>query len=75
MALSQKMVSEWYDIFEPLGLALNKTEEHFGRGKALGTDLGGRELSSRVTSRFWMMRGLTALEPVIGHCTFEGLAS
>ena len=70
------MVSEWNDLFEPLGLALNKTEEHLGRGNALGTELGGRELFSRVTSRFWMMRqGLTALEPVIGHCTFEGLAS
>ena len=71
------MVSEWSDIFEPLGLALNKTEEQLGRGKALGTELDGRQLSSRVPSkRFWMMRkGLTELESVIGHCTFEGLAS
>ena len=77
VALSQKMVSEWSDIFEPLGLALHKTEEHLGRGEALGTELDGRELSSRVTSkRFWMMRqGLTALERVIGHCTFVSLAS
>ena len=62
------MVSEWSDIFELLGLALNKTEEHLGRGKALGTELDGRQLSSRVTSkRFWMMRqGLTELESVIG---------
>ena len=75
VALSQKMVSEWSDIFEPLGLALHKTEEHMGRGEALGTELDGRELSSRVTSKpFWMMRqGLTALEGVIGHCTFVGL--
>ena len=77
VALSQKMVSEWSDIFEPLGLALHRTEEHLGRGEALGTEFDGRELSSRVTSkRFWMMRqGLTALERVIGHCTFVSLAS
>ena len=63
VALSQQMVSEWSDIFEPLGLALHKTEERTGRGEALGTELDGRKLSSRVTSkRFWMMRqGLTAL--------------
>ena len=75
VALSQKMVSEWSDIFKPLGLALHKTEEHMGRGEALGTELDGRELSPRVTSKpFWMMRqGLTALEGVIGHCTFVGL--
>ena len=77
VALSQKMVSEWSGVFELFGLALHKTEEHMGRGEALGTELDGRELSSRVTSkRFWMMRqGLTALERVIGHCTFVGLAS
>ena len=46
VALSHKMVSEWSDIFERLGL-----------GEALGTELDGRELFSRVTSkRFWMMR-------------------
>ena len=77
VALSQQMVSEWSDIFEPLGLALHKTEERTGRGEALGTELDGRELSPRVTSKpFWMIRqGLTALERVIGHCTFVGLAS
>ena len=75
VALSQKMVSEWTEIFEPLDLALHKTEN-------------GRELSSRVTSkRFWMLRqGLAALlrrrrcsdralERIIGRCTFMGLAS
>ena len=59
-----------------------------GLGEALGTEMDGREHSSLVTSkRFWMMRqGLTAplrrgrsggpaLERVIGHCTFMGLAS
>ena len=77
------MVSEWTDIFEPLGLALHKTEEHMGLGEAAGTELDGREFSSRVTSRrFWMSRqGLTtllrrrrcsgrALDRIIGHCTF-----
>ena len=85
--LSQKMVSEWTEIFPPLGLALHTTEEHVGLGEALGTELDGREFSSRVTSRrFWMLRqGLTALlrrrrcsgralERVIGHNTFIGLA-
>ena len=74
-ALSQNMVSEWHEIFE-------------GLGEALGTQLDGHELSSRVTSkRFWMLRqGLAALlrrrrcscralERLIGHCTFMGLAS
>ena len=48
-ALNQKMVSEWTDVFEPLGLALDKAEEQMGLGEALGTELDGRELSSRVT--------------------------
>ena len=53
VALRQKLVSERVAISSRLyRLALNKAEEHSGRGKALGTELGGRELSSRVTSRF-----------------------
>ena len=88
VALIRKMVSEWTEIFEPLGLALHKTEEPVGLVEALGTELDGRELSSRVTSkRFWILRqGLTAflrrrrcsgraLERIIGHCTCVGLAS
>ena len=87
-ALSKQMVSEWTEIFETLGLALHKTEEHVGLAEALGTELDGREFSSRVTSkRFWMLRqGLTALlrrgqsscralERPIGHHTFMGPAS
>ena len=63
VALSQKMVSEWTEIFEPIALARHKTEERVGLGKALGTELDGRELSSQVTSkRFWMLwQGRTAL--------------
>ena len=34
-ALSQKMVPEWSFFFEPLGVALQKTEGHLGLGKAL----------------------------------------
>ena len=39
-------MSEWTELFESLGLALHKTEEHMGLGEALGTELDGRELSS-----------------------------
>ena len=57
VALSQKMVFEWTEIFEPFGSALHKTGKHMGLGEALGTELDGRELSSRVTSkRVWMLR-------------------
>ena len=38
-ALSQKMVSEWTGIFEPLGLALHKTVEHVGLGAVLMCDV------------------------------------
>ena len=36
VGLSQKMVPEWTEIFEPLGLALHKTEEHMGLGEHSG---------------------------------------
>ncbi|CAK0797401.1 unnamed protein product, partial [Prorocentrum cordatum] len=86
--LSERMVSEWSDFFEPVGLALHKSESHGGAGEALGTELDGVRLRSGITSsRFWKLeRGLTgllargrcsgqALEKVIGHCTFCGLAA
>ena len=57
VSLSQKMVSEWTDVFEYLVLALHKTGQHMGLGKALGTELDCREFSSGVTlKRFWMVR-------------------
>eukprot|EP00959_Pyramimonas_sp_CCMP1952_P462400 9483177-Pyramimonas_sp.AAC.1 len=75
-------------MFEPVGLALHKSESHGGAGEALGTELDGTRLRSGITSsRFWKLeRGLTgllargrcsgqALEKVIGHCTFCGLAA
>jgi hypothetical protein len=86
--LSERTVSEWSDLFEPVGLALHKSESHGGAGEALGTELDGVRLRSGITSsRFWKLeRGLTgllargrcsgqALEKVIGHCTFCGLAA
>ena len=39
VALSQEMVSEWRDLFEPLWLALHKTEEHLARGEVFGRPL------------------------------------
>ncbi|CAK0883464.1 unnamed protein product, partial [Prorocentrum cordatum] len=86
--LSDRVVSEWSDLFEPVGLALHKSESHGGAGEALGTELDGARLRSGITSsRFWKLeRGLTgllargrcsgqALEKVIGHCTFCVLAA
>ncbi|CAK0882062.1 unnamed protein product, partial [Prorocentrum cordatum] len=85
---SDRMVSEWSDLFESVGLALHKSESHGGAGEALGAELDGARLRSGITSsRFWKLeRGLTgllargrcsgqALEQVIGHCTFCGLAA
>ncbi|CAK0879112.1 unnamed protein product [Prorocentrum cordatum] len=87
-AYVHRMVSEWSALFEPVGLALHKSESHGGAGEALGTELDGVRLRSGITSsRFWKLeRGLTgllargrcsgqALEKVIGHCTFCGLAA
>ncbi|CAK0882305.1 unnamed protein product [Prorocentrum cordatum] len=83
-------VSDDADLSErmPVGLALHKSESHGGAGEALGTELDGVRLRSGITSsRFWKLeRGLTgllargrcsgqALEKVIGHCTFCGLAA
>ncbi|CAK0897324.1 unnamed protein product, partial [Prorocentrum cordatum] len=42
VALRDRMVSEWSELFEPAGLALHKWESHGGRGEALGTELDGR---------------------------------
>ncbi|CAK0880153.1 unnamed protein product [Prorocentrum cordatum] len=63
VALSDRMVSEWSDLFEPVGLAPHMSKSHDSWGGALGTELDGRHLRSTMTSaRFWKLeRGLTGL--------------
>ena len=60
---SARMVAERADLFEPVGLALHKTDEHRGFGEARDTELDGARLCSGITSgRFLKLeRGLTGL--------------
>ncbi|CAK0868853.1 unnamed protein product [Prorocentrum cordatum] len=74
--------------FAELGLVLHESAATDETCKTLGVELLGRGLRSRVTSdRWWLIRRSIeallrrpkcsgwALEVVVGHCTFAGLAN
>ncbi|CAK0867094.1 unnamed protein product [Prorocentrum cordatum] len=85
--LAKSALESWTGLFEGVGLDLHKSSVGSGASEALGTKLDLELMRSGVSDgRFWkvylglgglLARGRAtgrALEVVLGHCTFCGLA-
>ena len=86
-SLAKDVLENWTSLFETVGLDLHKSSVSSGACEALGTKLDLELMRSGVSDgRFWkvylglgglLARGRAtgrALEVVLGHCTFCGLA-